>query len=264
MNYPRATEIRHWKYPSGLCIQCREETSDSRLYGTFAMVSDAHILRETPIDDEDFVGELFAVPENLDRSIEDIRPFGVAGSNHEQVKRMTSDGREVIIDFQGLGKGWPKGCNMTGLVSTSCGHIMHFSCFENYYQSITRRHSQQVARNHPERIALKEFVCPLCKALANTFLPIIWKHSQQSYPGSLNVSQEFDFFLDNDIPSVDAPTANHDTSFDRDASQMYSQTLATFSNSSLTPAVARWQAGDLTISPTSQGMGGTAGTGCFC
>ena len=249
---PRSTETRHWKYPSGLCIQCREDTSDSRLYGTFAMVSDAHILRETPTGDEDFVGELLAVPDSLDRLIENIRPFGVSGSNHEQVKKMTADGQEATVDFQGLGKGWPKASTMNGPVSTSCGHIMHFSCFENYYQSITRRHQQQVARNHPERISLKEFVCPLCKALANSFLPIIWKHSEQSYPGSLKVSQEFDSFLDNNLRSAEAPTASQDVSFDTHASQVYSRTLATFSNSSLTPAIARWQAGDLTISPTSQ------------
>ncbi|EXJ70941.1 E3 ubiquitin-protein ligase UBR1 [Cladophialophora psammophila CBS 110553] len=249
---PKSTETRNWKYPAGLCIQCREDTSDSRFYGTFAMVTDAHILRQTSTYDVDFVGELFAIPENLDRSIESIRPFGVSGSNHEQVKRLTAMGQEVTVDFQGLGKGWPTGCTMKGPVSTSCGHIMHFTCFENYYQSITRRHSQQVARNHPERISLKEFVCPLCKALANSFLPIIWKHSQQSYPGALAVSQDFDSFLYNILPSVDAPTADLDPSFDAHASQNYLQTLATFSNSSLAPAVARWQSGDLTISPTSQ------------
>ncbi|OAG38181.1 hypothetical protein AYO21_07641 [Fonsecaea monophora] len=249
---PKSTEMRHWKYPAGLCIQCREDTSDSRFYGTFAMVTDAHILRETNTDDVDFVGELFAIPDNLDRSLENIRPFGVSGSNHEQVKRLTADGQEVTVDFQGLGKGWPQGYTMKGPVSTSCGHIMHFTCFENYYQSITRRHSQQVARNHPERISLKEFVCPLCKALANTFLPIVWKHSQQSYPGTLEVSQEFDSFLDKNLPSVDSPTAAQDPSFNAHASQTYLQTLATFSNSSLAPAIARWQSGDLTISPTSQ------------
>ncbi|KIX97587.1 uncharacterized protein Z520_06364 [Fonsecaea multimorphosa CBS 102226] len=249
---PKSTEMRHWKYPAGLCIQCREDTSDSRFYGTFAMITDAHILRETATDDVDFVGELFAIPDNLDRSLENIRPFGVSGSNHEQVKRLTADGQEVTVDFQSLGKGWPQGYTMKGPVSTSCGHIMHFTCFENYYQSITRRHSQQVARNHPERISLKEFVCPLCKALANTFLPIVWKHSQQSYPGTLQVSQEFDSFLDKNLPSTDAPTAAQDPSFDAHASQTYLQTLATFSNSSLAPAIARWQSGDLTISPTSQ------------
>ncbi|KIX04013.1 uncharacterized protein Z518_07566 [Rhinocladiella mackenziei CBS 650.93] len=249
---PKSTETRHWKYPSGLCIQCREDTSDSRLYGTFAMVSDAHVLRQTDINDEDFVGELFAVPESLDRSIESIRPFGVSGSNHEVVKRLTSEGNELSVDYQGLGKGWPKDCTMRGPVSTSCGHIMHFTCFENYYQSITRRHSQQVARNHPERIALKEFVCPLCKALANTFLPIIWKHSQQSYPGSLHVSQDFDTFLDKDLSTLAGAPPTDDSTFNQVALRLYSQILATFSNSSLTPAIARWQAGDLTISPTSQ------------
>ncbi|OAP55968.1 E3 ubiquitin-protein ligase UBR1 [Fonsecaea erecta] len=249
---PKSTEMRHWKYPAGLCIQCREDTSDSRFYGTFAMVTDAHILRETDTHDVDFVGELFAVPDNLDRSIENIRPFGVSGSNHEQVKRLTADGQEITVDFQGLGKGWPKGYTKKGPVSTSCGHIMHFTCFENYYQSITRRHAQQVARNHPERISLNEFVCPLCKALANTFLPIVWKHTQQSYPGTLEVSQEFESFLGNSLPSADAPTAAQDPSFAAHASQTYLQTLATFSNSSLAPAIARWQSGDLTISPTSQ------------
>ncbi|KAK4945717.1 E3 ubiquitin-protein ligase ubr1 [Elasticomyces elasticus] len=248
---PKSTETRHWKYPSGLCIQCREDTSDSRLYGTFAMVSDAHILRQTDTSDDDFVGELFAIPENLDRSIEHIRPFGVSGSNHHQAKRLTTNGEEVTVDFQGLGKGWPKDSTMKGPVSTSCGHIMHFTCFENYYQSIARRHSQQVARNHPERIALKEFVCPLCKALSNTFLPIVWKHSQQSYPGALGVSQDFDFFLDNDVPRLSVSLSDSESNFDVLASQMYSQTLDTFSNSSLTPAIALWQAGELSINPTS-------------
>lgn len=249
---PKSTETRHWKYPSGLCIQCREDTSDSRLYGTFAMVSEAHILRQTDTSDDDFVGELFAIPENLDRSIENIRPFGVSGSNHRQTRRLTTTGEEVTVDFQGLGKGWPKDCTMKGPVSTSCGHIMHFTCFENYYQSIARRHSQQVARNHPERIALKEFVCPLCKALSNTFLPIVWKHSLQSYPGTLGVSQEYDFFLDKDISTLAVnPSPTEDSDFDGPALQMYSQTLDTFSNSSLTPAIALWQAGELSISPTS-------------
>lgn len=250
---PRSTETRHWKYPSGLCIQCREDTSDARFYGTFAMVSDSHILRETDTADENFVGELFGVPESLDRSMENMRPFGVSGSNHEQIKRLTSEGQEVTADFQGLGKGWPRDCTTKGPVSTSCGHIMHFSCFENYYQSITRRHTQQVARNHPERISLKEFVCPLCKALANTFLPIIWKHSQQSYPGSLHVSQEYESFVAQDISRLTGTlNLTERGTFETLASQMYSQTMATFSNSSLTPAIARWQAGDLTISPTSQ------------
>lgn len=252
---PKSTETRHWKYPSGLCIQCREDTSDSRLYGTFAMISDAHVLRQTDTTDQDFVGELFAIPESMDRSIEHMRPFGVSGSNHEELKRLTAEGQEVTIDHQGLGKGWPNASTMKGPVSTSCGHIMHFTCFQNYYQSITKRHAQQVARNHPERIALKEFICPLCKALSNTFLPIIWKHSQQSYPGGLRVSQEFDLFMDQNFSGpAGASNPTESSGFDNLASQMYAQTMATFSNASLTSVAALWQAGGLPANPTNPAL----------
>lgn len=247
---PKSTETRHWKYPSGLCIQCREDTSDTRLYGTFAMVSDAHILRQTDNTDEDFVGEALSVPESLDRSIEHIRPFGVSGANHIKVKRLTASGQEEIVDHQELGRGWPKGHTMNGPTSTSCGHIMHFTCFENYFQSVTRRHSQQVARNHPERTVMKEFVCPLCKALANTFLPIVWKHSQQSYPGDLAVSHDFESFVGGSLSEfLKSGIDSDESAFGTAVAQVHAQTLSTFSNSSLAPVIAQSQAGEFTISP---------------
>ncbi|KIV91954.1 hypothetical protein PV10_06440 [Exophiala mesophila] len=254
---PRSTEARHWKYPSGLCIQCREDTTDSRLYGTFSMVTDAHVLRQTNLADEDFVGELFNMPEHMDRSIEHMRPFGVSGANHVKIKRLTTNGKEETVDYQGLGKGWPHGHTMNGTVSTSCGHIMHFSCFENYFQSVARRHTQQVARNHPERIVMKEFVCPLCKALANTFLPILWKHTQQAYPGPLSVSQDFESFMVGDFSQfIPSSSPSHEHQFQHSASLMYRRTLTSFSNTSLSPAIARWQAGELVISPTSSSWNG--------
>ncbi|RMZ75084.1 hypothetical protein DV737_g5482, partial [Chaetothyriales sp. CBS 132003] len=199
---PSSTENRLWKYPAGLCIQCREETNDARLYGTFAMITGGHLLRQTKVDDPDFVAEVLHTPNDLDRSIEQQRPFGVSGRNVTLVTRLNAAGEEEQIERQGLGKGWPKGYTMHGPMTTSCGHIMHFACFENYYQSVQRRHAQQVARNHPERIATKEFVCPLCKALANTFLPIIWKSTTQSYPGSLAVNRSFHDFLHMGLPTL--------------------------------------------------------------
>ena len=230
---PSSTESRQWKYPAGLCIQCREETNDSRLYGTFAMITDGHILRETIVDDPDFVDEVLHVPADLDRSIEHDRPFGVAGSNKKLVTRMNSDGEELRVERQGLSKGWPKGHTMKGPLTTSCGHIMHFACFENYYQSVIRRHSQQVARNHPERVGLKEFVCPLCKALANAFLPIIWKSTVQSYPGSLAVDQPFSEFLEHTMQRSPLITDNTDA-FQRKAMEVNAQAVESFASNTLT------------------------------
>ncbi|KAM5432720.1 E3 ubiquitin-protein ligase ubr1 [Microsporum ferrugineum] len=172
------------KYPSGNCILCQEDTNDSKLYGTFALVTESSIFRETDLKDQDFVKEALATPSSLDKSAESIRPFGVASENFERVRQLDSKGELIISTKQGLGKGFPAELHKQGPISTGCGHIMHYKCFETYYAATRRRHNQQVARNHPENLNLNEFVCPLCKALGNAFLPIIWRGQEMSYPGA--------------------------------------------------------------------------------
>lgn len=190
-----APETKTWKYPSGTCILCQEETNDGRLYGTFALLQDSTILRQTDIRDPDRIREALRTPLSLDRSADDIRPFGVAGENRTTIRRLDSSGGEVISEKVGLSKGFNPKSTLRGPVTTGCGHIMHYSCFEVYYEATQRRHSQQIARNHPENTLLKEFVCPLCKALGNAFLPITWKGKDESYPGALNTSTPFDEWM---------------------------------------------------------------------
>ena len=180
-----------WKYPSGKCILCQAETNDTRLYGTFALVTNSTILRQTDLADPDFVDEALSTPANLDGSAESIRPFGVAGRNRKTIRKLASDGHETLSEHQGLGKGFPSSHVLRGPVSTGCGHIMHYSCFEGYCIATQRRQIHQIARNHPERLNRKEFVCPLCKALGNTFLPIIWRGKEEVYPGVLQVEEPF-------------------------------------------------------------------------
>lgn len=174
-----------WKFPSGSCMLCQEETSDDRLYGTFAFMAPSKILRQTPVNDEDFVNEVLDTPSSLDRSADSVRPFGVANTGREVVEKTAADGTKIAQERRGLSKGFPQDECREGPVVTSCGHIMHFSCFEAYMVATQRRHAHQIARNHPERPESKEFLCPLCKALGNTFLPIIWKDKQYSFPGVL-------------------------------------------------------------------------------
>ncbi|KAF2273955.1 RING finger domain-containing protein [Westerdykella ornata] len=183
------------KYPSGTCILCQEETNDQRLYGTFGYVSQSALLRLTDLKDDDWVEEVTQTPTSLDHSAEAIRPFGVAGKNRRMVEKITSTGERVLAERQGLGKGFPCTQTKRGPVSTGCGHIMHYSCFEVYLQATQRRHVSQIARNHPERPDFKEFMCPLCKALGNMFLPIIWKGKKVSYPGVLETQNLFDDWL---------------------------------------------------------------------
>ncbi|KAI9810349.1 MAG: hypothetical protein M1827_006316 [Pycnora praestabilis] len=203
MDTPTEDHGRLWKYPTGTCILCQEETNDARVYGTFALMMDSNILRQTDLKDPDFVAEAANAPSSLDRSADHIRPCGVSGQNKELVRKMTSKGEAILAERQGLGKGFPSSQVRRGPVTTGCGHIMHYSCFDDYFTQTQKRQALQIARKHPENVALKEFVCPLCKALGNVFLPIIWKGKEELYPGVLQPQVHFEEWLGSRIgPTV--------------------------------------------------------------
>ncbi|OAL01362.1 hypothetical protein IQ06DRAFT_248435 [Phaeosphaeriaceae sp. SRC1lsM3a] len=187
------------KYPSGTCILCQEDTDEHRLYGTFGYVSESRILRQTDVQDDDWVDEVSQTPVNLDRSAEEIRPFGVSGKNRRMIEKVSVSGDRIATERQDLGKGFSRQHAESGPVTTGCGHIMHYSCFEVYLQATQRRHVSQIARNHPERPDFKEFMCPLCKALGNMFLPIIWKPKKVVHPGVLETESSFDEWMQNQL-----------------------------------------------------------------
>ncbi|KAF2233049.1 hypothetical protein EV356DRAFT_449147 [Viridothelium virens] len=190
-----------WKYPSGTCILCQEETNDQRLYGTFAYMMESNVHRQTDLKDKDFVTEVAETPADLDRSAEGLRPFGVARQNRKLVQKVKSDGNIITTERQGLGKGFPPGQQRKGPVTVGCGHIMHWTCFEMYVQATGRRHINQIARRHPEKLENKEFLCPMCKALGNCFLPILWKTQIEKYPGPLETqgNTSFDEWLTSQV-----------------------------------------------------------------
>ncbi|KAI4765150.1 hypothetical protein E4T52_02552 [Aureobasidium sp. EXF-3400] len=184
----KVVETKVCSFPQEPCILCQEDTDDSRIYGTFAFIAPSRILRKTPLDDKDFVQEVLDTPDNLDQSADAIRPFGVAKFATETVEKVYPDGSKSKQERRGLGKGFPHDSASQGPVLNSCGHIMHFGCFEQYLVATRRRHTQHISRNHPERPDTVEFICPLCKALGNTFLPIIWK--DKHYHSSSTLDQQ--------------------------------------------------------------------------
>ena len=188
-----------WEYPTGNCILCQEEANDSKLFGTFALMTNSAMFRKTDNQDPDFISEVLTSPASLDRSADDIRPFGLASQNRHHVVKRAADGREFTAELQGIGKGFPPSCSTREPVSTGCGHIMHFACFTAYNNATKRRQDHQIARNHPERTDLQEFVCPLCKALGNAFLPIIWKGKEEAYPGVLETEASFENWLSSGV-----------------------------------------------------------------
>ncbi|KAG8532648.1 uncharacterized protein KY384_002525 [Bacidia gigantensis] len=184
-----------WKFPAGNCILCQEETNDARLYGTFGLIMNSNVFRNTDVKDPAALAEVLKTPDNLDQAAEDLRPFGIAGSNLSHVTKRSADGREVTKEHQGLASGFPSHLTIRGPVSTGCGHIMHYSCFEMYCSATQVRQNHQIARQHPERTDLKEFVCPLCKALGNAFLPIIWRSKEEVSNSILHCQDSFEEWL---------------------------------------------------------------------
>jgi E3 ubiquitin-protein ligase UBR1 len=216
-----ADERRTWSFPSGTCILCQEETDDQRLYGVFEHIGQSSILRSTPFHDPSFVREVVETPVSLDRSAESIRPFGVSGDNRKEVQKISSDGTIAVSERQELSKGFPHQFTSPGPVGTSCGHIMHFHCFELYSAATARRHQQQISRNHPERPEEPyEFVCPLCKALGNMFLPITWKTKECAHEHELHAAQDFGDWL------AEASDGNADQSVERSGSDSMSHEIS--------------------------------------
>ncbi|KAJ3155333.1 hypothetical protein HDU86_004424 [Geranomyces michiganensis] len=66
-----------------------------------------------------------------------------------------------------------------GLYVSSCGHLMHLTCFDSYYASIRTRHNMQDGRTQPEDIDRFEFLCPLCKTLGNCVIPVLWTAKEE-------------------------------------------------------------------------------------
>lgn len=192
----------YWQYPSGTCILCQEDTKEGGLYGTFALMMESNILRQTDFNDADFVREVANSPSNLDASAEPFRPAGVSGENRETVRKVTASGVEISTERQFIGKGFPKGRSVRpGTISTGCGHIMHYKCFDVYTEASQRRHQHQIARHHPENLELNEFVCPLCKALGNAFLPIIWSPKEEKTIASTGTERSFDEWISKTVGS---------------------------------------------------------------
>ncbi|XP_065332049.1 E3 ubiquitin-protein ligase UBR2 [Cloeon dipterum] len=63
---------------------------------------------------------------------------------------------------------------------SSCGHTMHKSCFDNFFDSVKRKEEQRaVRRDHSfYDVRHKEYPCPLCNSLSNCALPIFEENSE--------------------------------------------------------------------------------------
>ncbi|XP_027131316.1 E3 ubiquitin-protein ligase UBR2 [Larimichthys crocea] len=63
-----------------------------------------------------------------------------------------------------------------GIHTASCGHIMHATCWQRYFEAVQLKEQrrQQRLRGHTSyNVENGEFLCPLCECLSNTVIPLL-------------------------------------------------------------------------------------------
>lgn len=156
-----------WTFPEPECILCRVPGDKSTVYGQMGHVLQSNVIREVPWEDPDWVYEAFGSNSDMDRAIP-MDAIDKEGSSEWQKYR------KEYLEKNKWGPGFPPEHVMRYKAITGCCHIVHYHCFEDYLNT-TRSRAQQLTRNNPEDAGRGEFLCPLCRAINNCFLPIIWK-----------------------------------------------------------------------------------------
>lgn len=64
----------------------------------------------------------------------------------------------------------------TGTYTSSCGHVMHFDCWQRFFDAVVMRERRRPIRfrsNLSYSIDHNEFLCPLCESISNTVIPVV-------------------------------------------------------------------------------------------
>ncbi|XP_027071493.2 E3 ubiquitin-protein ligase PRT6 isoform X1 [Coffea arabica] len=87
-----------------------------------------------------------------------------------------TDTRMVLPAYDGFG---PSGCD--GIYLSSCGHAVHQGCLDRYLSSLRERYTRRIVfeGGHIVDPDQGEFLCPVCRGLANSVLPALAKGSKK-------------------------------------------------------------------------------------
>lgn len=149
-----------WQFPAGNCIICQTAVAtDGKTYGVLSGIQESRLDRTTAGSSNGLNGahDIIAHPLTMDRQF-DFVPS------------------EVPI--------YPEYHSRSRTTVTTCGHIMHWTCYQNWVNAIKSQHQAMLeqGRNLPSR---SEYQCPLCKTVGNTFMPIMSKSKEEVLVSSL-------------------------------------------------------------------------------
>ncbi|KAG7662739.1 uncharacterized protein J8A68_003727 [[Candida] subhashii] len=190
-----------WNFPEAHCMLCQNAAEGAGPFGLITYVSKTSEFRNVPFDDEYWFLKAFSDGVDLDSSEYDDN----LEHDNPKTEKWQSFMKHVRNRFV-IGPGF-KSCDdvESKLVSSSCGHGMHFQCYLNFLNT-NKNKSNQITRNTPENVEHKEFVCPLCKAINNMFIPILWTTNRRNLSEFLGVSNISNPFQNLNIENI----YNHD------------------------------------------------------
>ena len=69
--------------------------------------------------------------------------------------------------------------------TTSCGHVMHATCWQKYFDNVSESERSRYRTRHPASFDIEksEFLCPLCRSLSNSVIPLIPQYHLLQRPG---------------------------------------------------------------------------------
>lgn len=156
-----------WRFPESHCILCQDTAEDAGPFGIITYISKSSEFRNVPFDDKYWFLRAFSDKSNLNEEHED-------GSVPEHYSEKWKSYMQKMDDDYVIGPGFTNQKHVNSkLVSLTCGHGMHFNCYVQFLAS-NRSRLNQITRNTPDSIEHREFLCPLCKAINNMFIPILW------------------------------------------------------------------------------------------
>lgn len=167
-----------WKFPESHCMLCQNAAQDAGPFGIITYISKSSEFRNVPFDDEYWFLKSFSDNVDLNTNASDVE-CGSLLHNNPPTEKWSSFMRQKN-NSSVIGPGF----NLTDyveshVVSLSCGHGMHYQCYLNYLNN-SRNRQNQITRNTPENVDRREFLCPLCKALNNIFIPLLWSGNDRS------------------------------------------------------------------------------------
>ncbi|RCK59564.1 E3 ubiquitin-protein ligase ubr1 [Candida viswanathii] len=167
-----------WKFPESHCMLCQNAAQDAGPFGIITYISKSSEFRNIPFDDEYWFLKAFSDNVDLNSHENDVEG-GPLLHNNPPTEKWNSFMRQTSNQSV-IGPGFNLNDYVEShVVSLSCGHGMHYQCYLNYLNN-SRNRQNQITRNTPENVDRREFLCPLCKALNNIFIPLLWSGNDRS------------------------------------------------------------------------------------